>query len=75
MSSRPSITFSKSLPAAEGGTLVVLTDQTLALGAAATGLGIADIAVAIAAYARLSGEWEPLRARLTDRAQNPTPQA
>ncbi len=40
-----------------------------------TGLGIADIAVAIAAYARLSGEWEPLRARLTDRAQNPTPQA
>ncbi|MGN6766997.1 MAG: hypothetical protein ACTHJY_17750, partial [Rhizobiaceae bacterium] len=40
-----------------------------------TGLGIADIAVAIAAYARLSGEWEPLRARLADRSRDLPPQA
>jgi ornithine cyclodeaminase len=40
-----------------------------------TGLGIADIAVAVAAYARLSGEWETLRARLADKPQNPTPHA
>ncbi len=56
MSSRPSITFSKSLPAAEGGTLVVLTDQTLALGAAATGLGIADLVARAAAAADYKGK-------------------
>lgn len=40
-----------------------------------TGLGIADIAVAIAAHARLTGGWDALRARLDDSSRNQISQA
>ncbi len=56
MAKRPSITFSKSLAPEDGSTLVVLTDETLALGEAAVSLGIADLVAKAAAAAQFKGK-------------------
>ena len=56
MAKRPSITFSKSLPVEDAATLIVLTDDTLALGEAAVSLGIGDLVAKAAATAQFKGK-------------------
>lgn len=54
MSALPEITFAKTLP--EGGTLVVLVDDTLALGAAARAAGVGPLVERAARIAEFKGK-------------------
>lgn len=56
MAKRPSISFSKSLAPAEGDTLVLFTDESLALTQSAAALGIGDLVARAAATAQFKGK-------------------
>ncbi|MBZ9935142.1 leucyl aminopeptidase [Mesorhizobium sp. BR1-1-16] len=56
MAKRPSISFSKSLEPAEGDTLVIFTDESLALTESAAALGIGDLVARAAATAQFKGK-------------------